>query len=228
MYLDLKTEQSTVSDEQLACKAQAGSLDEFETLVHRYEHRVFSFVVQFCPNTADARELTQDTFVTAYRKIAQFDSRRSFAPWLFTIARRKCIDRHRAAPPVANAPLPDMVDDTDPSQLMAQREEGQNLWQLARERLGKIQFEVLWLHYAEQMEVAQIAQVLGKTRVHVKVLLFRARQVLARAYGVPVSNPAPVKSRSLIAGPEAGAPVALSANYASLASPQNQFTKKPL
>lgn len=175
----MKKEPSSISDEQLAREAQTGSLDSFEQLLFRYEHRVFAFVSQFFPNAADTAELTQDTFVKAFRKIGQYDSSRAFAPWLFTIARRNCIDRHRIAPPVADAPLPEMVDDANPSELMAQREEGEKLWRLARERLGKTQFEALWLHYAGQMEVAQIAQVLGKTRVHVKVLLFRARKNLA-------------------------------------------------
>ena len=42
------------------------------------------------------------------------------------------------------------------------------------------QFQALWLKYAEEMSVADIAQVLHKTQTHVKVLLFRARRVLAR------------------------------------------------
>jgi RNA polymerase sigma-70 factor, ECF subfamily len=169
-----------ISDEELARQTQAGRLDAFEQLVYRYEDRVHAFVNQFCRNAADTRELTQDTFVRAFQKVDQFDSRRSFAAWLFTIARRKCIDRHRATAPPADEPLPDQGQDTDPSELMARHEDGQNLWQLARERLGENQFRALWLHYAEDMDVAQIAQVLGKTKVHVKVMLFRARQVLAR------------------------------------------------
>ena len=173
-------ELSSVSDEELARQTQAGSLAAFERLVYRYEKRVHAFISQFCRNATDARELTQDTFVKAFQKMDQFDSRRSFAAWLFTIARRNCIDRHRAASAVADDPMPDQPDEIDPSELIARREEEQNLWRLARERLGKNQFQALWLHYAEDMDVAQIAQVLGKTRVHVKVILFRARQVLGR------------------------------------------------
>jgi RNA polymerase sigma-70 factor (ECF subfamily) len=176
----LAQELPSVSDEELARQTQAGSLDAFEQLVYRYEHRVHAFVAQFCRNGTDARELTQDTFVKAFQSMKQFDSRRVFAAWLFTIARRKCIDRHRAAPAVADDPIPDLPDDTDPSELIARREDGQNLWRLARKRLGENQFQALWLHYAEDMDVAQIAQVLGKTRVHIKVLLFRARQILGR------------------------------------------------
>ncbi len=169
------------SDEELACQTQAGSLVAFEQLVYRYEDRVHAFVFQFCRNATDARELTQDTFVKAFQKIGQFDVRRPFAAWLFTIARRKCIDRHRAAPPLAtDDSLPDQPDGADPSELIARREEEQNLWHIARARLDKNQFQSLWLHYVEDMDVARIAQVMGKTRVHVRVILFRARQVLGR------------------------------------------------
>ena len=43
-----------------------------------------------------------------------------------------------------------------------------------------MQYQALWLKYAEEMDVASIAQVLRKTQTHVKVLLFRARQALGR------------------------------------------------
>jgi DNA-directed RNA polymerase specialized sigma24 family protein len=46
--------------------------------------------------------------------------------------------------------------------------------------LSPTQYQALWLRYAEDMELPKIAQVLGKSRVHVKVMLFRARQVLGR------------------------------------------------
>ena len=48
-----------------------------------------------------------------------------------------------------------------------------------RALLPEGQFQALWLRYAEDMRVAQIARVLGKTQTHVKVLLFRARRKLA-------------------------------------------------
>ena len=86
------------TDEELARQTQAGSLVAFEELVYRYEGRIYGFVANCCRNGTDAREVTQDTFVRAFQAIGQFDLQRGFAPWLFTIARRKCIDHHRAAP----------------------------------------------------------------------------------------------------------------------------------
>jgi RNA polymerase sigma-70 factor (ECF subfamily) len=195
-------EPSPVPDEELARQTQSGSLDSFEELVHRYENRVYAFVIQFCGNATDAREVTQDTFVKASQSIGHFDASRSFAPWLFTIARRKCIDRHRAARPVSNEPVPELPDENDPAELLARREEHQNLWRLARQHLGDAQFEALWLRYAEDMEVEQIARVLRKTRVHVKVLLFRARQILARKWtaALPAPHAIPVASERLKTG----------------------------
>ncbi|MEI6392401.1 MAG: sigma-70 family RNA polymerase sigma factor [Verrucomicrobiota bacterium] len=170
----------TVSDEELARRSQAGSLVAFEELVFRYESRIYRFVANSCGNETDVREVTQDTFVRAFQAIAQFDSQRGFAPWLFTIARRKCIDRHRAARPAADELLPDLPDHDDPAELMARQEERQNLWQLAGRLLPEAQFQAIWLRYAEDMNMAEIAQVLRKTQTHVKVLLFRARQTLGR------------------------------------------------
>jgi RNA polymerase sigma-70 factor, ECF subfamily len=196
-----------LTDEELARETRAGSLAAFEELVYRYEQRIYAFITQCCHNSADARELTQDTFVRAFQAIAQFDPRRGFAPWLFTIARRKCIDHHRAAPlAMADDPVPELADPVDPSELLAQREERENLWQLARRRLPEGQFQALWLKYAEEMDVAGIARVLSKTQTHVKVLLFRARSTLARELKAARHAPAPADLSRRHLGPGRNAP----------------------
>jgi RNA polymerase sigma-70 factor (ECF subfamily) len=209
-------EPPTPSDAELARQTQAGSPAALEELVHRYEHRVYAFVSQFCRNATDAREITQDTFVQAAQRIAQFDPRREFAPWLFTIARHKWIDRQRAAPPPAGAPPPEIAEELHPGELLAQAEDRQQLWRLARARLTENQFQALWLHYAEDLAVPHVARVLGKTRVHVKVLLFRARQTLGRhlnpartpAQALPASKPPLTPLNRTPAGPFAGGKIA--------------------
>ena len=177
------------TDEQLARQSQAGSLLAFEELVYRYEGRVYGFVANFCGNSADAREVTQDTFVRAFQAMGRFDCRRPFAPWLFTIARAKSIDHRRAAPPVAADPLPELPHEDSPAELLARREERRDLWALARRSLPGAQFQALWLRYVEDFSVGEIAQALSKTQTHVKVLLFRARHTLARELkAVPGKN----------------------------------------
>jgi RNA polymerase sigma-70 factor (ECF subfamily) len=154
-------------------------------LVFRYENRIYRFVSQFCPSSADVAEVTQDTFVKAFRALARFDPRRSFSAWLFTIARHECINHHRAKPRVAENDVLEAPVSPDPSEELALREDRHNLWRLAQRRLPGPQFQALWLRYVEDLSVAEIAQVLRKTQPHVKILLFRARNTLAQ---VLVSN----------------------------------------
>jgi RNA polymerase sigma-70 factor (ECF subfamily) len=192
----------------LARQSQAGSLTAFEELVYRYEGRIYSFLFNSCRNATDAREVTQDTFVRGFQAISQFDCGRGFGPWLFTIARRKCIDHHRAAPSAADEPMPEQPDNDDPAELLSREEERQSLWGLARRLLPEAQFQALWLRYAEEMSMAGIAQVLRKTQTHVKVLLFRARRTLARELkagqvsGLPTARaaaePAPERKRTVL------------------------------
>jgi len=169
-----------VPDAELTRQSQAGSLPAFEELVYRYEARIYGFLLKSSGNETDARELTQDTFVRAFHAMLQFDTRREFAPWLFSIARRKLIDRVRARRTVSEEPVSDELDLMDPAESLARSEDSQNLWAMAQRKLPAIQFQVLWLRYVEDMDVAQVAQVVGRTRTHVKVLLFRARTALAK------------------------------------------------
>lgn len=170
-----------LSDDELARETQAGSLAAFEELVYRYEHRIYAFVFQYCRNDADARDVTQDAFVRAFQAIGQFVPRGGFGPWLFTIARRKCIDHYRATVrAAADEQVPEVPDHDDPAVLLARQEERQQLWALARRCLREPQFQALWLRYAEDMSVAGVARVLRKTETHVKVMLFRARETLRR------------------------------------------------
>jgi RNA polymerase sigma-70 factor, ECF subfamily len=187
-----------VSDEELARQTRAGSVGAFEELVSRYEQRIFRFALNSCHNEADARELTQDTFVRAYRGINQFSDQR-FAAWLFAIARHRCIDHHRAAPPASEPVPPELSDSDNPAETVARREDHRSLWQLARRVLPEIQFQALWLRYAEDLSVAEIARALRKTQTHVKVLLFRARHSLGRdveARGI-LSEQSPSHSQSV-------------------------------
>jgi len=169
----------TLTDEELATRSRDGSFVAFEELVRRFESRICAFVWQLCRHEIDAREITQETFVRAFQALGQFDARQSFAPWIFTIARRKCIDHFRARKPIADCEPPEEAHGDDPGALLERREEAQNLWAVARRVLPPVQFEALWLYYVEEMSGAEIAAALGKTQTHVKVMLLRARHALA-------------------------------------------------
>ncbi len=178
VLLRVNSEIESRSDGELARDAQAGSLSAFEELVRRYERRIYAFAARSCGSRDDASEITQDTFVKAFQALRQFDTGRSFSTWLFTIARRKCIDRHRGTQP-AHVELPELVEADDPAQQCIRGETQDRIWDLAARLLPVDQFQALWLRYVEDLNVAESARVLQKTVTHTKVLLFRARKTLA-------------------------------------------------
>lgn len=190
-----------ISDEQLACKAQAGCSSCFAELVGRHERRLLAFLFRRIGSLGEAEDLLQDTFVRAWRSLDRYDPRWRVTTWLYTIAARLAASHYRRARtrPQADADLSSAASrQAGPAEMVAAKEQRENLWILARRVLSEEQYDVLYLRYVEDFSVAQIADVVGKTQTHVKVLLFRGRNNLgsrlesttSNAWDVPASPPA--------------------------------------
>lgn len=186
-----------LSDEDLARQTQAGSLGSFDELVRRYQGRLFQFLRLKVGQAQDAEDLTQAVLVKAYRKIGQYNPKYRFATWLYTMARRDAASFYRTRRPAE--PLPEaLVDMRDPRRALADADDRAALWDLAAERLPENQFSALWFRYAEDMTVAEVARTLKKTVGHVKVLLHRGRETLARTMA---GGARPERARPLTAPP---------------------------
>ena len=66
--------------------ARDGDSDAIEALVRRYQSRIFNFTRALTANDADAEDLTQETFIRAFRAIGRFRGDSSFKSWLYQIA----------------------------------------------------------------------------------------------------------------------------------------------
>ena len=172
--------------EQLALRAAAGgqgSLESFGELVKRFELRLFNFLLRRTASRADAEDLTQETFIRAWERIHRYEPRWRFSTWLFTIAARLAVSHYRKRRPTLrwvedqDEHAPDPHDPHDPREDEVRT--GSKLWALAGRVLTPEQHTGLWLRYAEDMSIDEIAVVLKKSQVGVRVMLFRARQVLA-------------------------------------------------
>ena len=130
---------------------------------------------------ADAEDLTQLTLLRAYQRIDRYDPRRRFSAWLFTIALRLSVDHHRRQRAVCGEAALGGVADArpDPAEAASDRERRNDLWDIAERVLTPDQWTALWLHYGEDQTAAEIANVLGRSAMHVRVLLYRARKALA-------------------------------------------------
>ena len=84
------------SDEELLGRFRAvGDESAFESLVHRYEQELFSYLRRYLGNAEMAEDVFQATFLQVHLKKEGFDEGRRFRPWLYTIATNQAIDAQR-------------------------------------------------------------------------------------------------------------------------------------
>ncbi|MFM7831763.1 MAG: RNA polymerase sigma factor, partial [Planctomycetaceae bacterium] len=74
------------SEARLVHAARLGDQQAFQELVLRYERRVFQVIHRFVEDQGTVADLSQDVFLRAWERLAQFDPARRFGPWLFRMA----------------------------------------------------------------------------------------------------------------------------------------------
>ena len=168
-------------------KARRGDLPAFEALVRAYEKRVYAVALRSTGSPEDAADLTQETFLRAWRSIESFRGESGFATWLLRITMNLCIDhaRHKQAQPQtqpltigeeeAERPLPDPAP--TPEQALENRELGREL----AAALGEISAEhrsIVLLRDVSGLSYTEIAETLEISEGTVKSRLSRARLAL--------------------------------------------------
>ena len=84
-----------VTDEELVQRAQDGDPAAFDEIVERHKGAVFRAALAALRNREDAEDVTQETFITAYRKLDTFRGESQLRTWLSRIAWNKSMDHRR-------------------------------------------------------------------------------------------------------------------------------------
>lgn len=79
-------------DELLINKIKAGDLNSFETLVSRYQRKIFSFIYRMVTSEEDARDLSQEVFLQVFRSLDRYRGEAKFSTWLYRVAANKSLD----------------------------------------------------------------------------------------------------------------------------------------
>ena len=98
------------TDEELVARSKTGDIDSFNQLVKRWERPIFALAYRTLGREEDARDVTQETFLRAFRALSGFKGDAKFSSWLYRIALNLCRDwmrKERRAPLVA---VPEDVD----------------------------------------------------------------------------------------------------------------------
>ena len=164
-----------VSDEKLVQQSLAGSELAFSELVERYQERLLRFLLARSVTRADAEDAVQDTFVSAYRYLYSFNARWRFSTWLYRIAIRNAA---RAPQASAFSDPPPHEESVDPLAACIVASDRENVWLTAKRLLSRDAYAAMWLRYAEDLSIKEVARALDKTQSWAKVTLLRARRRL--------------------------------------------------
>jgi RNA polymerase sigma-70 factor (ECF subfamily) len=167
----------------------------FEQLVVQYQHRLVAVMNHLIGNAAEAEDLAQEVFLRVYRARKKYRARSKFSTWLFTIANNLALNclRSRQRQPV----VPLAVHDSGPlgprpAEQLAHDRSGGPTHQLQQQELAAViraaldglnerQRMAVVLNKFEDMNYAEIAEVMNLTTKAVKSLLSRARMNLRLA-----------------------------------------------
>ena len=152
--------------------------------------RIFRYIMSMVRDTAEAEDLTQETFLRAHQRRDSLRDEGARTAWLYRIATHVCLDRlrqyARRSPKESEANL-DEIDvpepDTPSLQQTLERDEMSECVQGYLNRLSDSYRAAILLHDMHELTASEIAQLLGESLATVKIRLHRARRKLSLALG---------------------------------------------
>ena len=157
------------ADPQSVRAAAGGDVDAFESLVRAYQAPVWRFLRDLVGDSDLAQDLTQETFVRAFRQLRTFRFRSKFSTWLFRIARNVGIDALRS-----RARQENLLQRITPAPPAEGPELGNELSAAVRSLSPKLR-ETLLLVEVVGLTCSEAGDVLGIPEGTVKSRLFTAR-----------------------------------------------------
>jgi RNA polymerase sigma factor (sigma-70 family) len=167
-----------VIDELLVLRCQEGGRAACDLLVRRWQRRLWHYARRLTGDSDAAWDVTQETWLAILRQIRKLSDPAWFAAWAYRIVRNKCADRARKASrrrKLAEALAERQRADDDPPR----KAPGDNVAQ-ALQRLPADRQELLALKYGADLNIIEIALVLGIPAGTVKSRLHTAREQLRK------------------------------------------------
>lgn len=158
-------------ERQLIANAQR-DLREFSALYQRYVQPVYRYLYSRIGSQAEAEEITAQTFLSALEGFARYRNEGHFAAWLFTIARRKCIDHYRRSNKITSLSEAFPSGEEDLLQQVALSGQREALLALVV-KLPEPERELLRLRFAANLGFAEIGRIVGRSEGAVKKALYR-------------------------------------------------------
>ncbi len=174
-----------MDDKELVRLAQEGSVDAFETLVAKYQPKVFSMAMSFTRNREVADDAAQEVFLKAYLALPKFHMKSEFGTWLYRIAVNHIKDVLRKKGKVREVSLDDVHEIAFPDESATEKAEMEREAAARRElvhrcvqALPEKYRVIITLRDIEGLPYDEIAGVLHLSPGTVDSRLHRARKIL--------------------------------------------------
>ncbi|MDD9947010.1 MAG: sigma-70 family RNA polymerase sigma factor [Myxococcales bacterium] len=180
-------------DAALLQRARQGDATALDQLLRRYQASLMRYSLRMCGgDEEDAKDVLQESLMSAARHLGGFRGDAKLSTWLFTIARRFCLrKRSRHAPrgvqSVALAESELEHPGPAPEQALATREL-LNALEEALRNLDPLNREILVLRDVEGLKAREVAEVVGMGEAQIKSRLHRARVAIRSAIGTSLSD----------------------------------------
>jgi RNA polymerase sigma-70 factor (ECF subfamily) len=162
-------------------KVLEGNANAYSIIVERHKNRVYNLAFRICCNHEEAEEISQDSFLKAYRALGSFQRKSSFSTWLYRIVYNTAISyvrtKKRAVLSLEDFPA-DAADftGTGTTEEEAENEYRRSLLNFAFQKISDEERSLITLHYYEEMSTEEMSDITGIGKSNIKVKLFRARQ----------------------------------------------------
>jgi RNA polymerase sigma-70 factor (ECF subfamily) len=156
-------------DEELVKLVKAGEVAPYDELVRRHQIKIHDLCYKILRNYDDAKDMAQETFLKAYRKINKFAGRSKFSTWLYRIAVNNCLNFIKKRRPTEE--LFDEITGSqrdDPVQIYKNKKFRELIY-AAVAKLPKVQKSVFTLRTLEDFSYQEISDILKKPVSTIKV-----------------------------------------------------------
>lgn len=187
-------------DQELVQRVQRGDMAAFDLLVRKYQHRIAALIGRYIRDWSECQDVTQDTFIRAYRAIGNFRGDAQFYTWLHRIAVNTA-KNHLAAnnrrPPTEDIEIGDAelydggarLRDTDTPERELMRQEMELTVMRAVDALPEELRMAITLREVDGLSYEEIAQRMDCPIGTVRSRIFRAREAIDAQLRPLLDNP---------------------------------------
>lgn len=183
-----RSEIDKIEDSQLVALTLSGNARAYEAIVRRYQKLVYNVLYQMFHDHETAADITQETFMKAFKALPTFRKESPLKPWLLRIATNSGLNVIRSAKSKYHDSLDSMLEENpldEPSS--GQNVESEVEWRLSQAMLNDALMalparhrHIFLLRYQHDLSYADIATVMEEPETTIKSMLFRIREKLKK------------------------------------------------